>query len=64
MCGRYVFRNKGEAADNPLANSALENSWSALNINHARYNIAPTQLAPVITQQGAVDMALTNWGTV
>ena len=57
MCGRYVFRNTNNTQVNPLAGTPFECQWEGLPKSEPRFNIAPTQLAPVITREGLVDMA-------
>lgn len=58
MCGRYVFRNAPDISSNEVAaNPQWFSLWKSIQLSHPRYNIAPTQAVPVLTSQGARDMA-------
>jgi putative SOS response-associated peptidase YedK len=59
MCGRYSFTLPPEAM------RGLFDAPCALNL-HPRYNIAPTQLAPVIglDEEGARQVRMMRWGLV
>ena len=57
MCGRYSFQGQAKEISNRLGFKPLR--------LEPRYNIAPTQLAPVIVQRdGGNEMCLMKWGLI
>ncbi len=55
MCGRYTFRatpKKLEAEPQPW-----QDLWVNVKVTTPRYNIAPTQLAPIVTNKGIKEFA-------
>ena len=60
MCGRYtIIANRESLAE------ALDLPPEAIPEDVApRYNVAPTQLVPILLQEGAVRMAFFRWGLV
>jgi putative SOS response-associated peptidase YedK len=60
MCGRYTLKTERESLLRALE-LPVDAAPSALA---PRYNIAPTQLVPVLLDDGGVRMALHRWGLV
>jgi putative SOS response-associated peptidase YedK len=57
MCGRYTFQPAAEFYKRFNVANRLDGLV-------ARYNIAPSQLVPVIISQGANQVVLMRWGLV
>lgn len=61
MCGRYRLSRRKEILEQYFDNDSLEQEWKP------RYNIAPTQLVPVIRQNPRKllrEMSLIRWGLI
>ncbi|HVU14896.1 MAG TPA: SOS response-associated peptidase family protein, partial [Phototrophicaceae bacterium] len=59
MCGRYVL-----IADPNLIQQSLDWPVSSPVDFTPRYNIAPTQLAPVITNEHPHELSFFRWGLI
>ena len=55
MCSRYTFRREPKPEE--LEPSPWRDLWEGVKAEKPRYNIAPTQLAPIVTASGAQEMA-------
>ncbi len=71
MCGRYTITKPGEILDEAFDEleaqglEPLRDSAKAKDLNTARFNLAPTQPAPVITQEGfRASARAMRWGLV
>lgn len=60
MCGRYTLKTERES----LLRALGLTPGSAPSALPPRYNIAPTQLVPILLDDGGVRMALHHWGLV
>jgi putative SOS response-associated peptidase YedK len=60
MCGRYGLVNDGTSLE-----QALSARWSGAALQQPRYNIAPTQHAPVLLDvDGARTLSMFRWGLI
>ncbi len=58
MCGRYTLRAEPEAVQQAFDLERLPDDWSA------RYNMAPTQQLPAITNTAPRQLTMLQWGLI